>query len=314
MTESGEVSLQRAPGLVAIGNFDGVHRGHQAVLSEAAREAEAQGLCLRVCTFHPHPAEVLGRAAPAQLTTVARKRELLHVIEPSAELVVVPFDAAFASKTPQEFGEYVVGAPLWAQVVMVGKNFRFGKKRAGDLAELARLGAALGFSARSHDIVGDDAGAWSSTRIRAAVADGDVEAATAMLGRPHMVRGLVVRGDARGRTLGFPTANLGEVAEAFPANGVYAVRVDLEAPDGTPSGLGVAATNVGVRPTVDGQGAPRVEVHMLDMNPDLYGRRLRVHFVARLRGEKKFSGLDALKAQLQTDVEDTRARLHPIDG
>lgn len=309
MTEPGEPSPKHALGLVAIGNFDGVHRGHQAVLAEAAREAAARGLLLRVCTFDPHPAEVLGRAAPARLTTVQRKRELLGRIQPAAELVVVPFDLDFAAQSPRAFAERIVGAPLWARVVMVGDNFRFGKDRAGDLEELSRLGDELGFVAHSHDIVGDDVGAWSSTRIRKALAAGDAEAAADMLGRPHMVVGRVVHGDARGRTLGFPTANLAEVSEALPGNGVYAAHVEREDPAGGLEPLGKAAVNVGTRPTVDGEGAARVEVHLLDLSRDLYGERLRVHWIARLRPEQKFSSVDALKAQIDRDVAEARARL-----
>jgi riboflavin kinase/FMN adenylyltransferase len=309
-----EAAIAAVPCSLIVGNFDGVHRGHQFVLGEAVTYARAQGLAACVLTFDPHPATVVGRGAPPLLTTLERKAELVGDI--GVERVYVRrFDAAFAAWSPERFARDLVAATLKARVVVVGENFRFGARRAGDLKLLETQGTILGFEARVHSVAADDLGAFSSTRARDAVAAGRVEEAANVLGRPHAVSGVVVHGDARGRTIGVPTANLDGIDELLPMNGVYAVRVDLlgdstggARQDVRPVGSGV--TNIGVRPTVEGS-ARRVEVHVLDAPPDLdlYGKRLRVHFVARLRDEKRFASLDELKAQIGDDIAQARARL-----
>lgn len=301
-------SVTRDPGLVVIGNFDGVHRGHQQVIAQAAERARHRGLRPRVLTFYPHPAEVLGRRAPARLTSLDRKRELIERVDPAVELVVMTFDHDFAAQSPRAFAERIAHPPVLARSVVVGENFRFGKSREGDFARLCELGRELGFDAEVESLVGDEAGAWSSTRVRTALAAGDLDEATRILGRPHMVGGVVVRGAELGRTIGFPTANLGEIEEAMVANGVYAVLVDRVDDDGIPHALAPGAANVGTRPTVDGEGV-RLEVHLFDLDEDLYGRRLRCHFVKRLRAEQRFAGVDALKAQIARDVEQARGAL-----
>ena len=310
--------------LVFIGNIDGVHRGHQTVLAEGAADAHRRGWRPVVLTFEPHPVTALGRPAPAVLTTKERKVELIQRIDPAIEVVFQPFDAAFAAQTPEEFAEQVLVQRLRAKVVVVGHNFRFGAGRAGNPTDLSRLGAALGFETRSHSLVGDENGPWSSTRVRAAIAAGDLEDAARMLGRPHMISGVVVRGDQRGRTIGFPTCNVSAIEEAMPPFGVYAVLVDqvttLEG-DASPgaSGRSVAralargVANVGVRPTVTpGETRPSVEVHLFDRTQDLYGARLRVHLIKHLRAERRFEGLDALTAQIARDAQDARAILGPL--
>ncbi|HVY44273.1 MAG TPA: bifunctional riboflavin kinase/FAD synthetase [Minicystis sp.] len=295
--------------IVVIGNFDGVHRGHQAVLADAATRARAERVACAVLTFSPHPAVVLGRTPPPLLTTLERKVELVGRAAPDVRVVVMPFDRPFAAQSPRAFAERVLVGRLAAREVVVGKNFRFGAGRAGDFDELTRLGAELGFGTSSHALLGDADGPWSSTRIRAAIAAGDVEEAARMLGRPHMLSGVVAEGDRRGRTIGFPTANLGDVPEELPANGVYAVLVD-EVAGGTARALAKGVANVGVRPTVkEAQPRPNVEVHLFDFDRDLYGARLRVHLAARLRGEQRFAGLVALKAQIAKDAGAARARL-----
>lgn len=295
--------------IVAIGNFDGVHLGHQAVLADASRDAEARDLVASALTFTPHPAEALGRTAPPLLTTLARKIELFRRVAPTVEPVVERFDRAFAEQTPAEFAERVLAQKLHARVVVVGHNFRFGHGRAGDFALLSKLGEALGFETRSQTLLGDATGPFSSTRVREALARGALDEASAMLGRPHMVSGTVIKGDQRGRTIGFPTCNLGGVSEALPAFGVYAVEVDREDETGARA-LARGVANIGVRPTVN-DGAPRasVEVYLFDVDADLYGARLRVHLIERLRPEQKFDGIAALKAQIARDADDARARL-----
>jgi len=306
-------SVQGAPPgrIVAIGNFDGVHRGHQALLLDAATDAERRGLTPAVLTFSPHPQVALGRTPPPLLTTLGRKLELIARTAKAIEPIVERFDLTFAAQSPDEFAKRVLVERFAAKVVVVGRNFRFGQGRAGDFGTLAALGERLGFATRRHALVGDAAGPWSSTRIRDAIARGDLDAATEMLGRPHMISGAVVEGDRRGRTIGFPTANVGAIAEQLPPFGVYAVLVDRE--EGSPPrarALAQGVANIGVRPTVKpGETRPSVEVHLFDWGGDLYGAALRVHLVSRLREERRFSGLDALKAQIARDAEAARARL-----
>lgn len=283
-----------ASSAVAVGNFDGVHRGHAALLGALVRRAEVLGLPARAVTFDPHPGVVLGRGAPPRLTTLERRAELVRAL--GAELVVCPFDAELSSWPPRRFAEELLARALGARAVVVGEDFRFGAGRAGDFALLASLGAELGFAAEAAPIAGDAGGPFSSSRVREALAAGDAGEAARVLGRPHSFEGTVARGDARGRALGFPTANLEDVVEVVPARGVYAVRV---------VGLGHGVMNVGVRPTVSGERETR-EVHVLDFDGDLYGRRLRVEVVARLREERRFGSVDELRAQIARDVEAAR--------
>jgi riboflavin kinase/FMN adenylyltransferase len=218
------------------------------------------------------------------------------------------FDAAFAAWSPERFARDLVAGALHAQAVVVGQNFRFGAKRAGDLALLRNLGQELGIEVRVHTIASDAGGRYSSSRARDAILAGQVDEAAAVLGRPHSLSGIVVRGDQRGRTIGFPTANIAPVPEMLPKDGVYAVRVAKIVPGGPAEALGGGVTNIGVRPTVGG-GARTVETFVLDHSGELYGAALRVELVARLRGETKFPGLDALKAQIARDVEEAKVAL-----
>jgi riboflavin kinase/FMN adenylyltransferase len=301
--------------VIAIGTFDGVHRGHQAVLAAATAEAQSRGLATYVLTFSPHPMDVIGRGAPPPLTTLARRADLL--LRAGADRVFVRhFDAAFATWSPSRFAEELLVATLAAKRVAVGANFRFGADRAGDLPMLGALGAALGFEAYAQTMTSDARGPLSSTRARQAIVAGDLEDAARVLGRPHAVSGVVGHGAKRGRTIGFPTANLEAIPELLPRDGVYAVLVDvLGAGADSPGGgdgekdaraLAAGVMNIGVRPTVDGGGARSVEVHLFDVDRDLYDARLRVHVVARIRDERRFDGLAALKAQIADDAKAAR--------
>jgi riboflavin kinase / FMN adenylyltransferase len=292
--------------LVVIGNFDGVHLGHRAVLDASLAEAAALGLRPVALTFDPHPSKVLGRGELPVLTTLPRKLELLARHHPPLTVVIEPFTQELARLSPEEFAEQLLAARLSARRVVVGKDFRFGRGRSGDLETLARLGERLGFEARPEELRGDANGAFSSTRIRAALAAGELELAERMLGRPHALSGRVVRGAGRGRTIGVPTANLAAVPEALPPYGVYACLVD-ELTAAGPRVLGTAAVNVGERPTV-GAGFS-VEAHLLDFSADLYERELRLHLVSRLREERRFDGIEALKAQITRDLAAARAAL-----
>lgn len=304
------LSLAPRSTLVAIGNFDGVHAGHQEVLRRACATAADAGLRPIVLTFHPHPSEVLGRGALPRLTTLERKVELLQRLDPALHVVVHPFDLGLAGLTPEQFVEQLLVGRLGAAIVQVGHNFRFGKGRAGDLDTLGALGRVHGFEARPEALFGDDAGPFSSTRVREAVARGDLAAAASVLKRPHMLSGVVVRGDQRGRTLGFPTANLAEVTEALPPDGVYAVLVDREHTPGRFRALARGVMNLGMRPTF--QAGRSAEVHFLDQDVDVYGARLRVHLVERLREERRFDGIDALRAQIAADANQARTLLGPF--
>jgi len=286
---------------IAIGNFDGVHRGHQEVLREA-KDA--------VLTFDPHPAVALGRVAPSILTALPRKIELLERAGVS-EVVVQRFDDAFASWSPERFVADLLVGKMDAKVVVVGRNFRFGNKRAGDLATLERLGEEHGFVVRPFDLSGDERGPFSSTRVRDAIGRGDIDDATRVLGRPHAFSGTVAKGDQRGRTIGFPTANVDDVTELVPAAGVYAVVVDRI--DHFTKACGRGVMNVGVRPTVKDAGKRTQEVHLFDFDEDLYGAKLRVHVVARIREERKFATIDELRAQIATDAQAARAITSKIE-
>jgi riboflavin kinase/FMN adenylyltransferase len=301
--------------LCTIGNFDGVHRGHVELLARTGQKAAHAGLRALAVTFDPPPAVVLGRKTPAALTPLARKIELVEALVPSVRVRVLTFDTALSELSPEQFAERVLVHELSAAHVMVGQNFRFGKGRAGDLAALAMLGQELGFAAEAMEIVGDERGPWSSTRVRGAIADGDFADVEAVLGRPHALTGTVVRGDQRGRLIGFPTANLGDVEELLPPYGVYAVLVDrLDLPSDVPRAMARGVANIGVRPTV-GAG-PSVEAHLFDWPPDqpeLYGAMLRLHLLRYLRPERKFENLDALKAQIARDADEARRILAPMN-
>jgi len=269
---------------VAIGTFDGVHRGHQAVIDDADT----------VLTFDPHPLQVLHPAAlPKLIMPFGVKRDVIEGLGVE-ELVVIPFDAEFAGRSADEFVEGVLVARLGAERVSVGENFRFGAKAKGDPAMLA---SRPEFETRVVPLVEVDGEAVSSTRIRALIAAGDMEGARHCLGAPFMVEGEVVGGDQRGRELGFPTANLvPDDSLAIPGHGVYAAFAN-----------GVrAAVNVGVRPTFESGRGVLIEAHLIDREQDLYGSLLRVAFVERLRGEKRFASVEELIAQMRDDVEDAR--------
>ncbi len=288
---------------VAVGVFDGVHRGHQAVLAGLrARAAELGGLPATVLTFDRHPLEVIApERAPRLLTAPDRKVELLGDLGVDV-VAVLTFDERARGLTPEEFAADVLVGGLGASVVAVGADFRFGKDRSGDVDELRDLGLGLGYYVEEVALLGDGESV-SSTRIRAAVAAGDVEAAAAALGRPFELAGTVVEGDRRGATIGFPTANLDVPANLLlPGRGVYAAWAD------TAGGAWPAVVNVGVRPTFGG-ATEVAEAHLLDFDGDLYGTTLRLRFVARLRDERRFAGVDELSAQIARDVEAGRRAL-----
>ncbi|MDT8367743.1 MAG: bifunctional riboflavin kinase/FAD synthetase [Longimicrobiales bacterium] len=288
--------------VVTVGSFDGVHRGHGSVLAEVRRRAQAADLRSVLVTFDPHPLRILRpEDAPPLLTTPIEKKEILA--ESGLDYAVfLRFTRALSRYAPERFVEEILHGGLGAEELVIGYDHGFGRDRSGDVETLRRAGDRLGFAV---DVVGPieaDGEAISSTRIREALSRGDVEAAARGLGRPYSVRGVVVRGDGRGRRMGFPTANLTGLGadKLLPAPGVYAVRAWTRAQAALPGAL-----HLGPRPTFPGASAS-VEVHLLDTELDLYGERLRVDFISRVRGVESFDSVEALVAQMGRDVADVR--------
>ncbi|MFI7660725.1 bifunctional riboflavin kinase/FAD synthetase [Micromonospora parva] len=291
--------------VVTIGVFDGVHKGHQATIGHTVARARELGVQSVVVTFDPHPAEVVRPGShPAVLTEPARKAELIEALGVDV-LCVVPFTPEFSRVPAEQFVHDVLVEHLHATLVVVGSNFRFGHRAAGDVALLEQLGRTFGFGVEGGPLVAEDGTVFSSTYIRSCVDAGDVGAAAAALGRPHRLEGVVVRGDQRGRELGFPTANLlCHRYAAVPADGVYAARLIRR---GQREPL-LAAVSVGTNPTFSGRER-RVEAYALDFSGDLYGERLALDFVAHLRGQVRYDSIEPLIAQMNQDVERTRRAL-----
>lgn len=289
--------------VVTIGVFDGVHRGHQETIGHAVKRARNLDVQSVVVTFDPHPSEVVRPGShPAVLTEPDRKAELIEQLGIDV-LCVIPFTPEFSRLSPEAFVHDVLVEHLHAALVVVGQNFRFGHKAAGDVALLERLGRTFGFGVEPAPLVAVDDTVFSSTYIRSCVDAGDVAAAAVALGRPHRVAGVVVRGDRRGHDLGFPTANLltGPHA-AIPADGIYAgwlVRRDERLP---------AAISIGTNPTFSGRQR-RVEAYVLDFDGDLYGERVALDFVARLREQRRYQSVEPLIVQMNEDVARTRELL-----
>jgi riboflavin kinase/FMN adenylyltransferase len=285
---------------VTIGVFDGVHRGHQEIIGHTVKRARDLGVQSVVLTFDPHPAEVVRPGShPAILTEPARKAQLIEALGADV-LCVLPFTPDLARLPAEEFVHDVLVEHLHAAVVVVGENFRFGNRAAGDVDLLTRLGRTFGFATEGAPLVTSDGTPFSSTYIRACVDAGDVAAAATALGRSHRIEGVVVRGDQRGRELGFPTANLLCARHvAVPADGVYAawlVRREQRL---------MAAVSIGTNPTFSGRER-RIEAYVLDFDGDLYGERLGLDFVARIREQRGYASIEPLIAQIDQDVRDTR--------
>ncbi|HEX6709900.1 MAG TPA: bifunctional riboflavin kinase/FAD synthetase [Rubrobacter sp.] len=287
--------------VLALGNFDGVHLGHQVVLRRAVEEGRQRGVKVVAATFHPHPRSVVGFGDPPRLLTPLELRSEALLRYGADEVVVIPFDLELSRKSPEQFVRDVLVGEIGASVVVVGENFRFGHKAAGHYRDLERLMREAGGKAVAVAVRGAGReGEISSTRIRTLVSEGEVAGAAGLLGRPYVLRGEVVAGDRRGRSIGFPTANvLPDPDAVIPARGVYAGFVHV-------GGERYAAcTNVGVAPTFD-RAESRVEAHLMDFDGDLYGREVDVSFAERIREERRFSGIDELTGQIRRDVEVAR--------
>jgi len=286
--------------VLALGNFDGLHRGHIKIIERVRRVATERAATALVMTFDPHPPRVVrpDKAPPLLMT----KAQRLEGIERAGldGVAVVRFTPELSRWDPETFVRTVLVEWLHAAEVWVGANFLFGHDRAGNFSMLRSLGARYGFRTEKIDPVRYKDFVVSSTRIRRLISEGRVDEASALLGHPYSIDGTVVAGDQRGRQIGFPTANMASENELIPPNGVYAAIVRL---DGV---IYPAVTNVGVRPTFGDSTQTMIEAHLIDANRDLYGQTLRLGFIQRMRDERRFDGIDALKAQIAADVAKAR--------
>lgn len=300
--------------VVTIGVFDGVHRGHQQIIEQSVARARELGVPSVVMTFDPHPIEVIRPGShPPMLTGQRYKADLVEALGVDV-FCVLPFTLDVMRLTAQEFVHGVLVEKLHASVVVVGENFRYGNKGSGTVATLAEDGRRFGFSVEGFPLQGRGDMTWSSTYIRSCVSAGDVATATEALGREHRIHGVVVRGDQRGRELGYPTANLEPLPwSAIPADGVYAGR--LVRGSGPQAQLLPAAISIGTNPTFAGTER-RVEAFVLDYTGDLYGEHVGLAFTERLRETLRFDAVEPLKAQMALDVERTRSVLgvQPSEG
>ncbi|MBI1391654.1 MAG: bifunctional riboflavin kinase/FAD synthetase [Alphaproteobacteria bacterium] len=297
-----------ASGMVAaLGNFDGVHLGHRVLISAAARVAAAHGSAPAVVVFDPHPRRYFRPNDPPFLITAPDDRDALLREAGAAAVVRLRFNDALASLSPEDFVQHVLRDQLRLAGAVTGADFRFGRGRAGDVDDLARLCADVGLDFAAIDPLRDETEAHGlkigSSGVRAAIAAGELDRATAMLGRRWSVAGIVREGRRLGRTIGFPTANLILGDLISPAFGVYAVLVAIDGRNGARAG---AVANFGVRPTLGGDATPLLEVHLFDFDADIYGAKLRVEFVAFIRGERKFADVEALRSQIALDADAAR--------
>jgi riboflavin kinase/FMN adenylyltransferase len=292
------------PSVVAQGTFDGIHLGHQAVIRTAVERARSLAVRPVAVTFDPNPLAVLRPTdAPPELLTLDERLDRIAELGPEV-CVVIPFTTEFSRVEAEAYVRDVLLSLLRAREIVVGFNHAFGRGARGTPELLRRLAEPAGVAVHVVPPLRIDGVAVSSTSIREALRDGDVRRAASLLGRPYSVSGVVTRGAARGRTLGFPTANLPAAPAFLLANGVYATRATWDGESAA------AVVNVGVRPTVD--GATRlIEAHLLDVAPDLYGRRIALTFLDRIRAERRFESLDALRAQIAEDVTTARRILSP---
>lgn len=311
MTHGSFARLARAqdhaalPNAVTIGNFDGIHLGHQAMLARLTARAASVGAQPAVLTFEPHPREIFTpEAAPTRLTSLREKLEILRGLG-VAHVHVCRFSKPFAALSADDFVQRILVRGLNARYVLVGDDFRFGARRAGDFELLQRLGKMHGFESEALHTIEAAGQRASSTAVREALAAGDMAMAAQLLGRPYSISGRVVGGDQLGRKIGYPTANIQLKHNKPPVNGIFAVRVQgLEHADWP----GVAS--LGTRPTVHADGRPTLEVHLFNFNRSIYRRHLRVEFLHKLRDEAKFPDLDTLIAQIDRDAQQARTLLN----
>ena len=303
----GASDAQLPPVALTVGNFDGIHRGHQAMLQRVLAVARARGLQSCVLTFEPHPREFFkAETAPTRLTSLREKLELLaaHGV---ARTHVQRFDRRFASLAPEAFVEEILAKRLRASWLLIGEDFRFGAKRAGDVPLLKSFGRRYGYEVEVLAAVARAGVRVSSSAVRAALAAGNLAGAEELLGRPYSISGRVVHGRKLGRELGFATANVQLKHNRPPLTGIYAVRVH-----GVGTASRPAVASLGVRPTITASGRAVLEVHLFDFSANLYGAHMRVEFLHKIRDEEKYPDLETLRSQIARDCDAARALL--LDG
>jgi riboflavin kinase/FMN adenylyltransferase len=298
------VSNSPSPVVLTMGVFDGVHAGHRALIGHAAQRARLLSGTVTAATFDPHPTAFLRPEVFVGLLTLVERRFELLLQAGADHVEVLEFDLALSHMSPDDFVFQIVVEQLQASLVIVGTNFRFGHKAQGDVALLQELGRKYGFEVEVFELVGDS-GVWSSTRVRQAILDGDVQIARTLLGRPHRLTGTVVHGDHRGRELGFPTANLDSLGGLLiPADGVYSGLLH------TAAGVHPAAISIGTNPTFEGVVGRRVEAHVLGrIDLDLYGQIVDLDFIGYVRGMKTFAGIEPLIEAMNHDVVVAQAQI-----
>ena len=300
----GAASAALPPVALTIGNFDGIHRGHQAMLERLGSEARKRGLTSCVLTFEPHPREFFSpQAAPTRLASLREKYELLAA-RGVERLHVLRFDKAFAALPPEVFIEQVLVGRLKARWLLIGEDFRFGARRSGDIGLLEKLAGRFGYELQAMPTVMHAGARVSSSTVRAALAAGNLAAAEELLGRPYSISGRVVHGDKLGQKLGFATANVQMKHNRPPLTGIYAARVH-----GVGAAPRVGVASLGVRPTVTASGRAVLEVHLFDFSGDLYHEHVRVEFLHKIRDEEKYPDLETLKAQIARDCEAAKSFL-----
>lgn len=299
-SSSSDPGFVRQAVALTIGNFDGVHLGHQALLNQLSEAAKSRGLPTAVLTFEPHPREFfMPQQAPARLTSMREKLEFFAKTGIN-QVYVCRFNARFAQMTAQDF-MHAICQKLAAKFILVGDDFRFGSKRAGDFALMHRMSADYGVTVQAMSSVLLNDERISSTAIRAALAAGDLPAANNFLGRAYSMSGRVVHGDGVGKKLGFPTANIQLKHNFPPLSGIFVVRITG---DNMPSMQGVAS--LGVRPTVSNNGKPVLEAHIFNFSNEIYNKHLRIEFLHKLRDEEKYPNLESLTRQIALDVQDAK--------
>ena len=295
ITDLNRIKTRFSESILTLGNFDGLHLGHQQLIKMIIQRAEETGSLSMVVTFRPHPLKILApEKCPPLISIYEEKIQLFEKLGIDV-LVKIPFTIDFSAMEPRDFVKDILCDLLGAKEIFVGYNYRFGKGRKGNIQLLRELGAEFGFSVREVEQVSFEGEVISSTRIRQLLKNGEVEDASRLLGRPYALSGIVVKGDGRGRGLGFPTANIASKHAIIPSNGVYAVRLLVR--DNFYNGI----VNIGMRPTFDTHSLA-VEVHIFDFDEDIYGEEITLYFVRKIREEKKFYNADALISQIRKDI------------
>jgi riboflavin kinase/FMN adenylyltransferase len=295
ITDLNEITTPFTRSVITLGNFDGLHLGHQELIRKVIRRAKETDARSIVVTFRPHPLKILApEKCPPLISIYEEKIKLFEKLGIDV-LVKIPFTLEFAKMTPGDFVKGILCDMLGAKEIFVGFNYRFGRGREGNITTLKALGERLGFTVREVEQVSLDGEVISSTKIRHLLRDGEVEHAARLLGRTYTITGIVVKGDGRGKDLGFPTANIAPKHSIIPAHGVYAVRLFVR--DRFYDGI----ANIGMRPTFD-KNVLTVEVHVFDFNEDIYGEDISLYFIGKIRDEKRFGSADELIHQIRADV------------